>query len=345
MFSGGRLPRQIACGVVGVILLSSCGAKPDQPGVEVDGQRLVVVDMHLHTGTWDLMTSRFQERVGQNVPRGFKWLLPWFATRQLGAQSLLAELDKAGIRAGGVFALYSPHTTGIASNAFVAEQIATDPDRLFGFASIRVDQWNVNGREQLQRFEQDVQREHFIGVKLAHAHQQFRFDDERFYPIYEIAGRLRKPVYLHTGTSPNPGTRTEPPYVDPAYLEEAIRRYSRTVFILGHSGYDSDQKALTYTDSAIRLARQYDNVWLETGALGAERASEVLHDYLKRLKAAGVARKTIYGSDGPQRPGYAKTHLLRFAAAMREEGYSVDEQRLILADNFSRVFGLPNFKL
>ena len=128
------------------------------------------------------------------------------------------------------------------------------------------------------------------------------------------------------------------------YLEEAIRRYRGTIFILGHSGYDSDQKALTYTDSAIRLARSYDNAWLETGALGAERAAQVLDDYLKRLKAGGVVRKTLYGSDGPQRPGYAKTHLRRFAAAMKAQGYTAEEQRLILADNFSSLFGLPNFR-
>lgn len=329
----------VTCAVV----LASCRGESAQPGVVVDGTRLAVVDMHLHTGTWDLMTPRFQQRVGQNVPRAFKWLLPWYATKQLSGKALLGELDKAGIRAAGVFALYSPHTTGIAGNAFVAEQIAADPDRLFGFASLRVDQWNVDGASQLRQLEQDLQRPGFIGIKLAHAHQQIRLDDERFYPIYELSGRLHKPVYLHTGTSPNPGTRTEPPYVDPAYLEEAIRRYRGTIFILGHSGYDSDQKALTYTDSAIRLARTYDNAWLETGALGAERAAEILDDYVKRLMAGGVTRKTLYGSDGPQRPGYAKTHLRRFLAAMRAQHISVEEQRLILADNFSNLFGLPNF--
>ena len=182
-----------------------------------------------------------------------------------------------------------------------------------------------------------------MGVKLAHGHQQFRFDDERYYPIYEIAGRLHKPIYLHTGTSPNPGTRTEPPYADPAFLEDAIRRYPDTIFILGHTGYDSDGKALTFTDSAIRLAGAYPNVYLEPGALGAERADNVRDDFLTRIKVAGVIPKLIYGSDGPQQPGYVKSHLERFVAGMVKAGYSAEEMRAILSGNFSRVFGLPPF--
>jgi predicted TIM-barrel fold metal-dependent hydrolase len=320
-------------------LLAACGGAPPEPGVQVGGERIAVVDMHLHTGTWEGMTPRFQERVSERVPRGLKWIMPWVSRYMLGGEGILRELDRAGISAGGVFALYSPHSTGIAPNEMVAEEIALDPRRLFGFASLRVDQWNVNGAQQLAKLESDLQRlDNFIGVKLAHAHAQFRLDDERFYPVYEIAGRLGKPVYLHTGTSPNPGTRLEPPYADPAYLEEAIRRYPATVFILGHSGYDSERKALTFTDSALRLARAYSNVYLEPGALGAKRAEGVLADFLQRLRAAGVIDKMIYGSDGPQQPGYLREHLDRFVAGMQQQRYTVAEMRAILSGNFSRVF-------
>jgi predicted TIM-barrel fold metal-dependent hydrolase len=325
------------------VMLGGCGSPP-APGVQVAGERLAVVDMHLHTGTWAGMTPRFQERVSERVPRGFKWLMPWVTSYMLGGEGILRELDKAGISAGGVFALYSPHSTGIAQNELVAEEVALAPERLFGFASLRVDQWNTQGPRELARLESALTTlDHFVGVKLAHAHQQFRFDDERYYPIYEIAGRLGKPIYLHTGTSPNPGTRLEPPYADPAYLEEAIRRYPQTIFILGHSGYDSEHKALTYTDSALRLAHEYPNVYLEPGALGAKRAEGVLADFLRRVRAAGVIDKMIYGSDGPQQPGYLAEHLERFVAGMQQEGYGVDDMRAILSGNFSRVFGMPPF--
>ncbi len=325
--------------------LAGCGGKPEAPGVEVDGQRLAVVDVHLHTGRWEWMPPVFQDRLSSRVPRGFKWVTGILSDRWLRGEGLLSQLDDAGIRAAGVFAIYSPHTTGIATNEYVAEQVALNPDRLYGFASLRVDQWNTNGAEQLATLEAALTGlDNMIGVKLAHAHQQFRFDDPRFYGIYEIAGRLGKPIYLHTATSPNPGVRLEPPYTDPYYLEDAIRRYPDTIFILGHAGWDTYHRKLTYVDACIDLAQRYDNVYLEPGALGAERAAEVLPDFVRRIKAGGVTRKLIYGSDGPQMPGYTGKHLKAFVIAMKDADYTVDEMRDILANNFSRVFGLPEFQ-
>jgi predicted TIM-barrel fold metal-dependent hydrolase len=329
-----------------IVVMAGCGGEPVEPGVEVDGQRLAVVDVHLHTGRWDWMPPVFQDRLSSRVPRGFKWVTGILSDRWLSGEGLISQLDNAGISAAGVFAVYSPHTTGLAPNEFVAEQVAVNPERLYGFASIRVDQWNINSQEQLARFEDALTNlDNMIGVKLAHAHQQFRFDDRRFYAIYEIAGRLGKPIYLHTATSPNPGVRLEPPYTNPYYLEEAIRLYPDTVFILGHAGWDTYHRKLTYLDACIDLAQRYENVYMEPGALGAERAAEVLPDFMKRIKAGGVTRKLIYGSDGPQFPGYTASHLEAFVTAMRDADYTVEEMRMILADNFSHVFGLPEFRL
>ena len=242
--------------------------------------------------------------------------------------------------------MYSPHTTGIANNELVAEFCATNPERLYGFASIRLDQFNVNGQEWLEKFESDLQNlPNMIGVKLAHAHQQARFDDERFDGIYEIAGRLGKPIYLHTSGSPNPGIRIEPEYNDPYYLERVIQEYPDTIFILGHAGWDSLNKELTYLDAVIDLSRRYKNVYLEPGALGAERADEKVDEFVRRIKDGGVLEKVIYGSDGAQFPGYVKRHLEHYVAAMERNGYTVDEMRMVLSGNFSRVFGLPEFEV
>ena len=327
--------------VVAVFSITGWVSAQENMGVAVNGDRLAVIDMHLHTGTWVATPPRFRKRLTGRVPPGFKWTMGIFMDRLLTGEKILDTLDDAGISAGAVFALWSPATAGIASNDHVAEQIAVNPDRLFGFASLRVDRWEQDGSEQLRQMEAAIERHGMVGIKVAHGHQQFRLDDKRFYGIYEIAARQGTPVYLHTGTSPNPGTRTEPPYCDPAYLEDAIRLYPAAVFILGHSGYDSFNRSLTHTDSAIDLARRYPNVYLEPGALGADRAELVLHDYLERIRAAGVIEKLLYGSDGPQFPGYVKSHLEAFVAGMQEAGYTTGEMRLILADNFTRLFGLP----
>ena len=55
--------------------------------------------------------------------------------------------------------------------------------------------------------------------------------------------------------------------------------------------------------------------------------------------------KMIYGSDGPQFPGYVKSHLQAFVAGMQEADYTAEEIEQILSGNFLRVFKLPPVQL
>ena len=323
-------------------LLAGCAAEvPENWGVQVNGQWIPVVDVHTHTGSWEQMPPAFQERIGERTPKGFKWTTGFVSNWMLGTGNILGQMNSAGIYGAGVFATISPNTTGNATTDFVIEKTAGHEDRMYVFATVRTDRWNVDSAARLEKFEDELASLPAVkGIKMAHAHQQIRFDDERFYPIYELAGRYGKPMYLHSGTSPNPGTRFEPEYADPAYLEEAIRKYPDSIFILGHTGYDSKERALTYTDSAIHLAQTYQNVYMEPGALGAERAAEVIDDYVVRLKEGKVLHKVIYGSDGVQFPGYLKLHLENYVAAMERNGYTNAEMSQVLAGNFSRLFGI-----
>jgi predicted TIM-barrel fold metal-dependent hydrolase len=327
--------------LLATFMLSPAWSQDAIPSININDEPVVVIDLHLHTGEWDRMPPAFQERVSERIPTGFKWTAGPFANWMLSIDTILSQLESAGIWGGGLFALYSPHTTGNAPNAYVASRVAEANGRLWGFASIRVDDWNNNSAAELAAFEQSfADHPELVGIKLAHAHQQFRLDDERFYPIYEIAGRLGKPMYLHTGTSPNPGTRYEPEYSDPAYLEEAIQKYPEAIFILGHTGYDSKDKALTYTSSAIRLAQQYANVYVEPGALGATRAENLIDDFVVRMKESNILHKVIYGSDGVQFPGYVTLHLENYVAAMQRNGYTVAEMKTVLAENFAKLFNV-----
>jgi predicted TIM-barrel fold metal-dependent hydrolase len=333
--------KKFATLVVTALLLAACSSEaPEVWGVNVDGEQIHVLDLHTHTGAWDMMPPAFQARLSERAPNGFKWMMGPVTDWILSPDNILSQMNSAGIYGAGVFALYSPHTTGLAPNDFVSERVMVDPARMYGFASIRADRWNEDQQEQLAELERGVQLPGMVGIKLAHAHQQIRFDDERFYPIYEIAGRYGKPMYLHTGTSPNPGTRYEAEYADAMYLEEAIKMYPKAIFILGHTGYDTKERALTYVDSAIYMAMKYDNVYLEPGALGADRGEDIVDDFVVRLKEGGVLNKVIYGSDGVQFPGYLKSHLENYVAAMQRNGYTPDEMRKVLSGNFIKVFGI-----
>ncbi len=320
-------------------LTAGCGAPA--PGVMYREQRVPVVDMHLHQGEWQGVPASTQSLLASRFPFPFNLNPEQTASGVLSAEGIVAELDAAGISHGVLLAVYAPRSVGVATNESMVESVGRAPTRLWGLASLRVDAWEENGAQELARLERALGEPGVVGVKLAHTHMHFRMDDPRYYGIYEIAGAAGKPVYLHSGPSPFPGTNQKPPYTDPAFLEEAIASYPETTFILGHVGYDFINKELGAFETCVSLALAYENVYLEPSALGSagsDPTDENLPRVMKRIREAGLVDRVIYGSDGPQSPGFLGEYLERTVRAMAAADYTVDEVRAVLSGNFERVF-------
>ena len=312
-------------------------------GVSYREQTLPLVDMHLHTGEWQdippgtrsFLAERFPFPLGLN-PEGT-------AAGVLSGEGVLEELDKAGASQGVLLAVYAPLSVGITTNETVIERIAADPERLYGMASLRVDRWAQDRDQELAALDAALEHPNMIGVKLAHAHQHFRMDDADYFGIYEVAAAHAAPVYLHTGPSPFPGTSQDPPYTDPAYLEAAIVAYPDTVFILGHMGFDFLEHQHGTLETCLSLASRYDNVFLEPSAFGSNSGDpeqvHLLHA-LQRVREEGLTDRLIYGSDGPQSPGFARTYAERTLYALDQADWSVDEAEAALSGNYARVYGV-----
>lgn len=327
-----------------LVLAWVTGCSDPELGVLVDGERLAVVDIHLHPGEWSGVPPETQDFLASRFPFPTGLRPDQTAESVLSAEGILDELDRAGVSVGVLLAVYAPHTVGVSTNESVIADVATAPQRLYGLASLRVDRWNQDSAAELQRLRDALAAPGMIGIKLAHAHQQFRMDDPRYYPIYALAAELKKPLYLHTGSSPFPGTAQEPAYTDPAYLEDAIALHPGASFILGHLGYDFANKKVGRLDSCIDLATRYPNVYLEPSALGSKGSDptgENLGAAMTRMREAGLVDRIIYGSDGPQSPGFVADYLERTVAAMRAAEYTRDEIRAVLSGNFARVFAVP----
>lgn len=319
-------------------LTAGCGTKP---GVEYRGERFVAIDMHLHQGEWHGVPSSTQRFIGSRFPFPLNLNPEKTAQGILAVEGIAEELDKAGLSSGVLLAVYAPRSVGVSTNENMISQVARIPDRFWGLASLRVDSWTTQREQELDRLEQALQEPGVIGIKLAHTHMHFRMDDPRYYGIYELAAKYQKPVYLHTGPSPFPGTNQEPPYTDPVFLEEAIASYPETSFILGHVGYDFINKELGAFETCISLAQTYPNVFLEPSALGSagsDPSGENMPTIIARIREAGLVDRFIYGSDGPQSPGFLADYLERTVAAMERADYSPDEARAALSGNFVRVF-------
>ena len=159
--------------------------------------------------------------------------------------------------------------------------------------------------------------------------------------IYAVAAAHDAPVYLHTGPTPFPGAAYGPEYTDPAYLEPAITAHPDTQFILGHLGFDFLNDAPGQLEECLRLAGTYPNVWLEASALGSKSADPdgiYLGLAMTRIREEGLTDRLIYGSDGPQSPGFVADYLERTLTAMETGGWTAEEVAAALAGNFERAF-------
>jgi len=329
-------------------LLLLLGCSSSELGMEYGGERIPLIDMHLHTGEWEDIPTSTQRFLAERFPFPLGLDAQGTAEGVLSADGVVNELDKGGVSQGVLLSVYAPRSVGITTNDFVIGQLAEAPDRLLGLASLRVDRWAEQKEEQLAALREALGSPGMVGIKLAHAHMHFRMDDPAYYGIYELAAELGKPLYLHTGPSPFPGTNQEPPYTDPAFLEEAIQLHPDATFILGHLGFDFLNKNLGDLQTCIDLAVQYDNVFLEPSAMGSRGGDPdqlLLPEAMRRIRDAGLTDRVIYGSDGPQSPGFVQEYAERTLYALEQGGWTVDEAAAAMAGNFARVFGAPTPEL
>ncbi|MEE2829316.1 MAG: amidohydrolase family protein [Myxococcota bacterium] len=323
-----------------ILLLSACEAP--SLGVEYRGERLDVVDMHLHTGEWDHIPPGTQHFLAERFPHPIGLNAATVAEAQISPQGILEQMDRGGVERAVLLAVYAPRTVGVTTNEQVIENLAAAPERLMGLASLRVDRWDLEADEQLAALDAALSVPGMVGVKLAHAHMHFRFDDPAYWGIYSVAAAHDAPVYLHTGSTPFPGAADEPAYTDPAYLEAAIQAHPDTRFIIGHLGYDFLAKRPGHLEECLRLASTYSNVWLEPSALGskgADPSGENLTHAMRRIREEGLTSRVIYGSDGPQAPGFVADYLERTLVAMEAGGWTTAEAQSALRGNFDQLFG------
>jgi predicted TIM-barrel fold metal-dependent hydrolase len=319
----------------------SSGSSASPGAFTSSGAPLPVVDMHLHTGEWDRIPVAAQNVLRDALPFPLN-LAPGAAVNAiLSADGIKGQLDDAGVDHGVLFAVYAPHSVGVATNELVRDRRDGHPDRFLALASVDVENWAQNAPARLVELERALRDYDMIGIKLAHPHMKLGLADPAIFPVYALAERLEVPVYVHIGNSPGPGVDNDRHNTDPFFFEDAIRRHPDCRFILGHVGYDFLGKTLGDFDTVIRFARQYPNVYLEASALGSAASDPTganLVEVYRRFKAEGLVDRVLYGSDGPQRPGFLRDYLSRTVAAMDANGYSDAEKAGVLAENFQRVF-------
>ena len=298
---------------------------------------LDAADMHLHFGEWGAIPPSTRTFLAGNFPFPLGLNSEQTAEGVVTGEGILSQLDRAGVRRGLLFAVYAPRTVGVATNEQALVEMAVDPERLLALGSLRVDSWARDRDLQLDALRSMLDEPGVVGIKLAHAHMHFRMDDPDYFGIYDVADEYGVPVYVHTGRSPFPGTAQEAPYTEAQFLEEAITAYPDVPFILGHLGHDFEPDFTEPLDVVLELAQRHENVWLEPSAL-SDDADFRLPYAMDRMRQDGLVDRIIWGSDGPQSPGFVDRYVDATVEAMLASDYSVDEAQAVLAGNFDRAF-------
>jgi predicted TIM-barrel fold metal-dependent hydrolase len=168
-------------------------------------------------------------------------------------------------------------------DGYVADYVATDPDRLIGFLSL--DPTQAGWQDELRHGHQQLG---LRGIKLMPMYAGFRPDEERLDSLWEYATEHALPVLLHTGTTFLAQAPLE--CTLPRHLDRVAIRFPNVRIIAAHLGHP-------YEPECVALIRKHPNVYADISALHYRPYQ--LYNSLILVQEYGVWDKLLFGSDYP----------------------------------------------
>jgi predicted TIM-barrel fold metal-dependent hydrolase len=194
------------------------------------------------------------------------------------AEDLIRNMDAIGIDRAVAFPLGAPYTDYSESNRTIAEEVAKFPDRVIGFCRVNP---NFGPEATAAALDHCLGELHLRGIKLHPEIEFFDPNDELLMePVYAAARRYGVPLIFHTGMSSKAA---------PAVIAELAAKNPDVPVILGHMGVSE------YVKQAVSMARQHENIYLETSVVGW---MPLLMEAVERVGTS----KMLFGSDHPYNP-------------------------------------------
>lgn len=247
-------------------------------------------------------------------------LLRWIGSSVESAvatpHSTLQAMDAAGVDIALLSAWYGPEGDLI-SNAEVADQIATAPERFRGLASADLND-PMKAVREIRRW---VDGKCFVGVRMVPWLWGLPPNDRRYYPIYAACIDAGVPFCTQIGHT-GPLRRSETGRLIP-YLEEVLLDFPELTVIGGHVGFP-------WIDELTTLAIKFPNFYVDTSAYALNRLPEAFVRWMKGPGAGRVMFGTNWPMLSPQRclDGLPSLHL------------NDEQQDAFLGLIARRVFGL-----
>lgn len=222
---------------------------------------------------------------------------------------LIPLLDEAAIARAVVMTYRDASPADLSPLEYLAEAVASAPDRLIAFARLRP----RDDLDTVDLLERAVTEFGMSGLKL-HPVSTFQHPGGAgTVRLASAAAEMGLPILFHCGDE-NLST--------PLAIELLAKKVPTAMIVLGHMG------GYFHVDEAIRVAERNENILLETSATPHA-------DLIARAVRRIGAHRVLYGSDGPGAPPRLEVRKILLA------GLAADEQDLVLRGNAQRIFGGP----
>jgi predicted TIM-barrel fold metal-dependent hydrolase len=211
------------------------------------------------------------------------------AKRAWGEQyELIATPDEhrekiSGYKGAIVLAFNCAATGVVVPDEYIADYVRTQPEKLFGFAS--VDPYDADAPRKL---EYAVKELGMCGLKLAPIYQNFYPDHKQFFPLYAKADELNIPIMWHQGTS-----FVSQGFLDasrPAMLDSIAREFPNLRMVIAHLGHP-------WHGECVAVIRKNTNVYADMSALGSRPWQ--FYNAMMHVMEYNVPHKVLFGSDFP----------------------------------------------
>jgi len=200
------------------------------------------------------------------------WGAIYFPRGETG--QMIGTMDECGVK----LLVFSHHQALMApeiGNRASIEAVRRYPERLRAYCVINPN-YLEKAEADLASFEEH--RDVFVGFKFLSDYHRVAITDERYRAALDYADRHELPVLMHTwGGSPYDGA---------AQVRGLAERHGRAKLLLGHSCHGE-------WDEAVRLARDFPNVFLELTAVFDDRG------VLEKFAAEAGSERMLFGTDLP----------------------------------------------
>ncbi|MEO9005863.1 MAG: amidohydrolase family protein [Candidatus Dormibacter sp.] len=211
-------------------------------------------------------------------------------------------------------------------NDSIAQAVREHPDVFLGFGSVDPLQdiaWCV---EEVRRCKELG----LIGLKFQQAVQGFSPNEERFYPIYQVAADLGMVCLFHMGTTGigagapgGMGLRLE--YCRPILVDGVAADFPNLTIIGAHPGWP-------WTDELLAMAVHKGNVFIDLSGWAPKYFPPLLVQYARTV----LKDKVLFGTDWPL------ITVERWEKEFKELGFPPDVVELVMLRNAVRVLSLDH---